>query len=366
MSTTISTSTCTNHFLDNMPAALIISLNFNPGHVSHLVASYRQCEELGYESVYYVDPAFKSFIPTQDRYKVYGEDSCPQAEIAFFLFPSHKNLSLILKLKRQGTKILYVFHEPLAPLKEYREAGFSLTYLAKLWVINRISSLTVKWSDAILLPSKKAVELYQANSLYRNNSYYYIPLLFDDERTPETQVTERRYFSYIGTVAADHSFNEYLRFVAWAIENNRLPNLHFLIATKSQFEVPEGLLSSSRVTIRKGSPLSNPEINACYSSSYAIWNAYTRTTQSGVLAKSFMFATPALVLRKNISEFTVDGKEVVAISDNNSFVEIEAALQRILSGFDSFSENARNRFMGSFYYRTYNERVREIINSVNH
>ena len=27
--------------------ALIISLNFHPGHVSHMVASYKQCEELG-------------------------------------------------------------------------------------------------------------------------------------------------------------------------------------------------------------------------------------------------------------------------------------------------------------------------------
>ena len=29
--------------------AYIISLNFNPGHVSHMVASYKQCEEMGYE-----------------------------------------------------------------------------------------------------------------------------------------------------------------------------------------------------------------------------------------------------------------------------------------------------------------------------
>ena len=32
-----------------MSKALVISLNFHPGHVSHMVASYRQLEELGYE-----------------------------------------------------------------------------------------------------------------------------------------------------------------------------------------------------------------------------------------------------------------------------------------------------------------------------
>jgi glycosyltransferase involved in cell wall biosynthesis len=77
-----------------------------------------------------------------------------------------------------------------------------------------------------------------------------------------------------------------------------------------------------------------------------------------------MFGTPTIVLRKNLSEFTTDGKEVVAIDDNNSFVEIEAALQRILLEFDSFSGNARKRFIDSFYYRTYNERVKEILDSL--
>lgn len=43
--------------------ALIVSLNFNPGHASHLVASYRQMEELGYESVCYVDNRFRGFLP---------------------------------------------------------------------------------------------------------------------------------------------------------------------------------------------------------------------------------------------------------------------------------------------------------------
>lgn len=43
--------------------SLIISLNFNPGHVSHMLASYKQCEDLGYESVYYVNKKFVPFLP---------------------------------------------------------------------------------------------------------------------------------------------------------------------------------------------------------------------------------------------------------------------------------------------------------------
>ena len=47
--------------------ALIISLNFHPGHVSHMVASYKQCEELDYESIYYVNPVLAPNLPKDSR-----------------------------------------------------------------------------------------------------------------------------------------------------------------------------------------------------------------------------------------------------------------------------------------------------------
>ena len=344
-----------------MESALVISLNFHPGHVSHMVASYRQMEELGYESIYCVAEGFVNFLPKDSRICVYGKDELPKVSIAIFVFPSQKNLLLIRKLKKQGAKIVYIFHEPLAPMKEYRKAGFSYKYLAKLWVINRISSMTVKWSNVVLLPSKKAVDFYQANPLYQNENYHYLPLLYDDERTPELAMKDRKYFGYIGTVAADHSFNEYLDFVKWAVAGNRLPQLQFLIATKSEYEVPQVIAESPRVIIQKGKPLSDDEINNYYASTYVVWNAYARTTQSGVLAKSFMFGTPAIVLKKNLSEFTEDGKEVVAIDDKNSFEQIENAVLKITDSFDKYSDSARKRFENTFYYRRYNKEFESII-----
>ena len=347
-----------------MRKALVISLNFHPGHVSHMVASYRQFEELGYKSVYCVDEEFVPYLPQDSKISVYGKDKVEDVFVAVFVFPSLKNLLLIRKMKRQGAKIIYIFHEPLAPLKEYKKAGFSYKYLAKLWVINRISSLTVKWSDVILLPSKKAVDYYKANPLYKNENTHYLPLLYEDERENSLALPERKYFSYIGTVAADHSFDEYLQFVKKAIEKDALPELSFLVATKSEFEVPQELLDSPRVTIRKGTPLSDEEINECYASTFVVWNAYARTTQSGVLAKSFMFGTPAIVLRKNLSEFTEDGKEVVAIDDNTSFEEIEKAVVKITDSFTQFSDAARKRFEETFYYRKYNETIKEILSTL--
>ena len=282
--------------------ALIISLNFNPGHVSHMVASYKQCEELGYKSVYYVDSAFCPFLPKGSCVNIASGGIVFKVDLAVFLFPSQKNLPLIWKLRRQGAKVVYIFHEPLAPMRIYCEAGFSKKYLAKLWVIDYINALTVKWSDYILLPSEKAVKYYEENSRYTNKDYHYLPLMYSDEREERHTRMPRLYFSYIGTVAADHSFNEYLDFVEWAVTNNRLEGVNFMVGTKSKFDIPEALKNSNRITIHQGKPMTDEEINAYYSSSIAVWNAYARTTQSGVLAKSFMFGTPAVVMRANLKE----------------------------------------------------------------
>lgn len=342
--------------------ALIISLNFNPGHVSHMVASYKQCEELGYKSIYYVDPAFFPFLPKGSNIQFVSEGISCKIDLAIFLFPSQKNLPLIWKLKHQGTKVIYIFHEPLAPMSVYRKAGFSYKYLLRLWLINRISALIVKYSDIILLPSRKSVNLYVRNHSYKNNNYYYLPLMYEDERTIEFINLKRQFFSYIGTIAADHSFNEYLDFVCWTIKNDELPEFNFLIATKSRFEIPELLRNSSRIVIKQGKAMTDEEINMCYASSIVVWNAYVRTTQSGVLAKSFMFGTPALVMRTNLNEFMHENANVVAIDENTDKSQIKRAIQKIYKNFENFSTESRIEFEKSFYYKVYNDDLVRIIN----
>lgn len=341
------------------PAAIIVSLNFNPGHVSHLIASYKQMEELGYSSVYYVNPLFAEFLP--DNVRITTSDfKIPKCDVAVITFPSLHNLPLIQRLRKQRTKIIYIFHEPLAPLSHYRASGFSYKYLAKLWIIDHINSLTVKWSDHTLIPSKKALDYYQKNPKYKNPNVQYIPLLYDDEAI-NAKPCNRQYISYIGTVAADHSFDEFLRYVEKAIDNNWNPKYKYLIATKSEFDIPEKLSVSSRVVIKKGTPLTNDEINKAYASSILVWNAYTRTTQSGVLAKAYMFGTPALVMKHNLNEFMVDKQTVFSIIDNTDVNEIQSGVDDIIRNFDRYTANCRDLFLSHFYYRNYNKILKEIL-----
>ncbi len=346
-----------------MKSALVISLNFNPGHVSHLIASYKQCEEIGYLSTFYVNHLFEKYLPPNGRCLNSRDNSLPLTDIAIFLFPSEKNLPLIWEMKRKGVKIIYVFHEPLSSMSEYKKAGFSFLYLLKLWIIDIVNSYTVKLSDIILLPSKKAVEFYVGNPRYKNVNYHYIPLMYDDECEVNQIKMGRVFFSYIGTIAADHSFTEFINFIEWALLENKLPDLKFLIATKSSFDIPNFIKRSNRVIIQQGRPLSNEEINSYYASSYCVWNAYNRTTQSGVLAKSFMFGTPAIILKKNLNEFTCDRENVIAISDNTNMEDIALSVQIIKDRFDHFSHNCRLSFLGFFYYKKYNEKLLGILSN---
>lgn len=336
--------------------ALIVSLNFNPGHVSHLVASYRQMEELGYDAIMYVEKTFADFMPEGIKI-VTSTQQVPQCAVAFILFPSLHNLPLISRLRRLGARICYIFHEPMKNLKHYRKAGVPYKSLAKLWVINRVNIMTIKRCHTILLPSHKAERYYAANPAYNNRNTMYLPLMFDDESTSYIDM-KRQYISYIGTVAADHSFNEFLDFVSDAVSDDRLPQCKFLIATKSKFELPERLAGSHRVKVMKGRPLTNDEINRAYASSLVIWNAYARTTQSGVLAKAYMFGTPAIVLEQNLNEFMINHSTVEAVTDNKNTEMVMERVKRIVNDFDRYSASCRHFFLENFYYRRYNEAIR--------
>lgn len=76
-----------------------------------------------------------------------------------------------------------------------------------------------------------------------------------------------------------------------------------------------------------------------------------------------MFATPAVVLKKNCNEFAQDGVEIKAIEDNSNVHEIAKAIEDIVKNFEYFSNNCRKKFLVSFYYRIYNDKFKEITES---
>ena len=198
-------------------------MRFNPGHFSHLVANYSLLETAGFVSDLFIHEKFNDF-DTFGLYRKFNKielNDYLSYNCAIFWFPSYKNPIEILKFRFLGSvKVIYVFHEPIDSYYEFYKSGFSLFKIFKLFLINIINKLTVLSASHILLPSKKAYEIYDKKYSNLNSKYSLIPLFFDDENiSPSTSLVNRKYISYIGTIASDHAFQKFFNFIEFALNN---------------------------------------------------------------------------------------------------------------------------------------------------
>jgi hypothetical protein len=355
-----------------MERAFLVSLRYNPAHISHLVANYKLFQELGVKPSLIIN---KKYINNEELsdYDVYYFSfkevfRLPEPKTIIFWFPSLGNIFLLLRFKIfRNIKIFYVFHEPFDSISNYYKSGFSALKVLKISLINVISLLTASLSDTILLPSQKAVELYKKTGVFFNKSFFYLPLMFNDELQSDLNHSVKKYISYIGTANPDHSFKQFLDFALYAIKNNIFPQYRFLIATKSNlsplFENLEikKYLDNEQLFISHNRFMSNKEINQHYLQSVIVWNAYTRTTQSGVLPKAFMFGCPVLSLKKNTNEFVVDTFTGRYVDDNQDKFEIEGAVIEILSNKDYYKNNCRIFFLNTFFFKSMIEKLKSLI-----
>lgn len=343
-------------------STLIISLNFHPGHFSHLVANYKLFQEQGENPTLFVHPEFSKMDRENKFSKIFSLSELKEKKIskAVFWFPSLKNIWQLLVLKyKHKSKIYYVYHEPFDSISNYRKGGFSYFKIFKILLINIINLFIVALSDKIFLPSQKSYTIFQSKYKKLNSEFVFLPLIFDDESQSFNLTTQKKeYISYIGTVAEDHAFDEFVEFVLFCDENNHYNELKFLIATKSIIDTNliaklVRLVEKGRLELFCGKPLSNQEINSCFIRSILVWNAYHRSNQSGVLPKSFMFASPVIIQKNNVNEFVREGYNAIFINDNSNVNEIKQAIDKIIVNIDEFSQNSRNTFLEKFYYRNY-------------
>lgn len=357
--------------MNNTPLnAIIVSRNFNPGHYSHLIANYKLLSECGIDTFMYHHSSFNKMgeIGRERIFNSYYElKRAGKIDVAIFWFPSLKNILDIIFLRfYYGTKVVYVFHEPLESARAYLVAGFGLLRTARILLIGRVNYLLVLLSNKIILPSAKAYSTFETSYSSAHKKYELIPLLFDDEAAHINTVNERSFISYIGTIAEDHAFDEYVKFVMQAIVNDWFPQYTFLIATKSAVPVSQRSLLSNyvslgKVIIREGQPMSNSEINGYYNSSIVVWNAYRRSMQSGVLPKAFMFGTPLIVSSYNSSEFFESHQHGVMVGGNYDVDEMKMAVKDVVANFVKYSASCRQKFLSTFCYKAHTAKFMKFV-----
>ena len=344
--------------------AIIASLNFNPGHLSHLMANYKLLSEANVSVSLLWHPAFNEYCPSDFSPKfsnVIDLFRLGKGDIFIVWFPSISALVNMLFLKVFGRgKIIYIFHEPFDSIQSYLAAGFSPAKTIRIVLVSFVNRLLVACSDKIILASDKAYITFKIR--YRNkNSFVKIPLMFDDELKDSVLPEKRSFISYIGTVAEDHAFKEFVNYVAHALEWNLFPDFKFLIATRSVLPVDASSLLSrfsnnERLIVVSGSPLTNRQINHYFADSVIVWNAYKRSMQSGILPKAYMFGTPVISAEGNRSEYFVDGKTGTEINKGYNVDEISAAIGLVTSDFYAYSQFCREKFLSCFYYKALSEK----------
>lgn len=352
-----------------MKKILLVSLKFSPGHYSHLIAYYLLFEELGYKVEIVLDEKYKEIIPennyniyylnTNNNQKLYKDD----IKFIFFQNPSTKNIKFLKNFKKINSKVksMYLYHEPWDGIgQRIKEGSAILKYL----MINIYQKYLILNSDIILLPSEIAYKNYEKYEKKYNSNYYKTQLIFANENN-ENNKSEKKYFSYIGTVTESHNFIKYIDVIKYI--NKKDKDIKFAIFTKSDISKYldidlKRMIQGGTIVIKHGKNLTNVEINEAYKNSFCIWNFYKRSTQSGVLPKAYMFSTP--VLASNLEAFfknVLKGKtgEILELDADNEI--IFNAIQKIRNEIKIYSKNCLSFFYEKFEYKSQKKTFENII-----
>lgn len=340
--------------------ALVVSLKFNPGHFSHLTANYKLFQDAGLTPYLYLHPDFRMLDDSRAFATVTSVKEIKKlssVDVAVFWFPSIRNIFEIIRLRLfYKSFIIYIYHEPFDSFRSYYRSGFTIKKIAKICLINLVNIPVILMSHRIVLPSAKSLLHYRAKYTLLNSNFSNVPLLFDDEANSDMLKEEKNYISYIGNIAADHAFDRFVRFADFAITGNLFPEMKFAIA--SRIEIPpkerailEPHITSGKVLVCTGHPMTNDEINGYYRRSLIVWNAYNRSMQSGVLPKAFMFGAPVITLAANSNEFFDNHVTGVAINDNHDLEEIARAVREIMNHRNAFITNSRKKFLETYFYK---------------
>jgi glycosyltransferase involved in cell wall biosynthesis len=350
---------------------LIASVHFGAGHTAHLQAYQKLSEECGYETALYLHQDYMKLFSNIQGKLFFREDEVKEfkPDVVWIYNTGTENIGLIKLAKELHSRIVYVLHEPYMGFKELMKDG---SYWWKQGAACVLNDWICKKSDRVVLSSRYAAKNCRRYMRSAYKKHVMFPLIFEDEYLQDHNVAadkeeQRQYFTMASAYDDPKASDEFLNFVKESKDRN---DIKFRIATRTEISeklkdpVVEEMVESGRLIVQQGRPLTEDEMNTAYRTAIATWNAYKRSTQSGVLAHSFMQGSPVIATQVgSFDEYVIDGKTGTFIN-NYSYNEIFEAYQRIAQNIDDISLNCRKAFQHRFYYKNQEERFRKIIKSL--
>lgn len=343
----------------------LVSLKFSPGHIEHLCAFYKMFNEMGHDVTLFVDFKYKSFITgiknihfVKDKMEIFSK----KPDLVFIYNAAIANMSLTRYGHKQGIKIVYLLHEPNQKVSDLILEGKNVIKMLGAEVIN---SITCFYSNKVLLASNQGMKEYEARMLKFNKIHDLFPLIFCDEYCQRKDF-KREYFSFIGSFSSSHAGMEFLHFMKYALLQDK--NIKFMIATRSSIssllkeEIFVDAIRKGRIVIHEGRPMTENEINKYYRQSICVWNAYNRSTQSGVLPNALMQGTPVIVNSRGVAKEVIsDGVEGCFITMPQKNEEIFEKFKYIQEHLEQMSDTARKLFLREYFYKTQKDLAEKVI-----
>lgn len=343
---------------------LIFSNKFSPAHFSHLVAFYKGYEELNYDCMLVLDRKYEDFVNQYKgilKVKFNDETNFENVDHVIIYNISTIDSKYLKKVMDKKTTLHVIVHEPWPGMKKtiknYFDKVEPLNETIKSFGRNYFLKKLLKKGAKIIVCSNNAAKVYNKEKIS------VLPLIFEDENTNIiNDKVEKKYFSFIGSATPAHGFNEYVNF----IKANRDKDILFQIATSSNInetlkdELLQEMIKNNKLIVQQGRFLTNEEINLAYLKSSSTWLLYKRSTQSGVICKSWMFGTP--VICSNIGSFGeyVDGTNGIILENINN-EEILNKYMQINNDLDNMSKSSRESFDKHFNYKYKLELLKKII-----
>lgn len=343
----------------------VVSLKFSPGHMAHLRAYKELFSAAADEVSLFLVSDYKKYMGKMDEI-TYTDDFQiivkSRPDLVFIYNISTSNIALAGACKKAGIRTTYVLHEPRGSLKELMAEGKDTI---KTIGANVVSSLICRKVDKVLLASETGKANYERYMRGCNRNYSVFPLIFMDEYDEEKKYS-RQYFSFIGGFTDVHACNEFLQFMEYGLTET--DDVKFMIATKTDVseylkkDTFQNAIADGRLVVQAGSPMTTEEINGYYRQSICVWNAYNRSTQSGVLPNALMQGAPVIVNENGAA------KEIMKDRTVGCFIKMPPENKQILDCYryieahlEEMEQNARRVFLSKYCYCSYLDLAKEVI-----
>ena len=344
---------------------LVVSAHFGVGHVSHLKAYVSLATQCGYNVALYIDERYRPFLNEVDSPILTNKSQIKayMPDVILIYNIGTENIGIIKMGKRMGCKIAYVLHEPYCGIKLLMKEG-DIHHISKMAAAYLANAYICRKVDKVLLCSEEAISHCKKymKAAYKKSAFF--PLILPDNFEREGK---REYFSMIGGFCEAHGSGEFLSFAKKCYKKSRIC---FQIFTRSDIsaylndDILQAMIKQKQLVVQQGRPLTEQEINGAYRNSICVWNGYKKSTQSGVLANSFMQGTPVIATRTgSFEEYIAEGETGVFI-DNYAYETIVSAYEKICKNIDRMEKSCRETFLQKNFFGGQAERFMEIVASM--